>query len=106
MVRIGRIGLGARQGEEAETQGGGVLGGMEVLQCYNPHRTDGFCTIGVLQRCYRGATGCYAPWPEGAATPETLTTENAKNTETLTARNAKNAERPGEASEVGCSDGL
>jgi len=57
MVSRDRIGLGARQGEEAETQGGGVLGGMEVLQCYNPHRTEGFCTIGVLQRCYRGATG-------------------------------------------------
>ena len=48
---------------EAEREGGGVLGGMEVLQCYNPHRTEGFCTIGVLQRCYRGATGCYAAWP-------------------------------------------
>ena len=43
-----------------------MLGGMEVLQCYNPHRTEGFCTIGVLQRCNRGATRCYAPWPEGA----------------------------------------
>ena len=32
---------------------------MEVLQCYNPHRTERFCTIGVLQRCYSGATGCY-----------------------------------------------
>jgi hypothetical protein len=73
---------------------------MEVLQCYNPHRTEGFCTIGVLQRCYRGATGCYTPWPEGAETAETLTAENgknaetltAKNAETLTARNTKNAE--------------
>jgi hypothetical protein len=25
---------------------------MEVLQCYNPHKTERFCTIGVLQRCY------------------------------------------------------
>jgi len=32
---------------------------MEVLQCYNPHKTERFCTIGVLQRCYTGATGCY-----------------------------------------------
>ena len=58
--------MGARQGEEAEREGGGVLGGMEVLQCYNPYKIRGFCPIGVLQRCYRGATGCYAPWPEGA----------------------------------------
>src|SRR6266851_5760623 len=26
--------------------------GLEVLQCYNPHKSEGFCTIGVLQRCY------------------------------------------------------
>src|SRR5438034_1066674 len=32
---------------------------MEVLQCYNPHKTGGFCTIRVLQGCYtvpQGAT--------------------------------------------------
>ena len=38
---------------------GGVFGGLEVLQCYNPHKTGGFCTM----RCYKGATkvlhGCY-----------------------------------------------
>ena len=32
---------------------------MEVLQCYKPHKIERFCTIGVLQRCYKGATGCY-----------------------------------------------
>jgi hypothetical protein len=32
---------------------------MEVLQCYNPHRTEGLFMIGVLQKCYKGATGCY-----------------------------------------------
>jgi len=75
MVRIGRIGLGARQGEEAKRQRGEVLGGMEVLQCYNPHRIEGFRAIRALQRCYRGATECYAPWPEAAETAETFTTE-------------------------------
>jgi hypothetical protein len=25
---------------------------MELLQCYNPHRTGRLCTIRVLQRCY------------------------------------------------------
>jgi hypothetical protein len=37
-----------------------VFGGLEVLQCYNPHKTERFCTIGVLQRCYEGVTECYA----------------------------------------------
>ena len=46
-------------------EGGGGLGGLEVLQCYKLGKTDGFCTIGVLQRCYRGATGCYARKAEG-----------------------------------------
>ena len=32
--------------------GRGVFGGVEVLQCYNPHKTEGFCTM----RCYKGAT--------------------------------------------------
>ena len=29
-----------------------MFGGLEVLQCYNPHKTGRFCTIG----CYKGAT--------------------------------------------------
>ena len=37
--------------------GGGVFGGMEVLQCYNPHKTERFCMIGVLQRCYKVLQG-------------------------------------------------
>ena len=32
---------------------------MEVLHCYNPHRTGRFSTIQVLQGCYGDATGCY-----------------------------------------------
>ena len=36
---------------------GGVFGGMEVLQCYNPHKTGGFCTIRVLQGCYKVLQG-------------------------------------------------
>jgi hypothetical protein len=73
-----------------------VLGGMEVLQCYNPHRTEGFCTIGVLQRCYRGATGCYAPWPEGAETAETLTQRTQRTQrerESLRAKGSPGAQR-------------
>ena len=42
-----------------DTGRGGGFGGMEVLQCYNPRKTERFCMIGVLQRCYTGATGCY-----------------------------------------------
>jgi len=83
MVRIGRIGLGARQGDEAKRQRGEVLGGMEVLQCYNPHRIEGFCAIRVLQRCYRGATGATLRGRK-EETAETFTAENTKNTETLT----------------------
>ena len=60
--RVDRVGAEAEGGGERE---GGVFGGMEVLQCYNPHESEGFCTIGVLQRCYRGATGCYGV-PQGA----------------------------------------
>ncbi len=30
---------------------------MEVLQCYNPHRTERLSRSKVLQRCYKGATG-------------------------------------------------
>ena len=29
-----------------------MFGGLEVLQCYNLHKTEGFCTVG----CYKGAT--------------------------------------------------
>ena len=29
-----------------------MFGGLEVLQCYNPHKTERFCTM----RCYKGAT--------------------------------------------------
>jgi len=37
-------------GERAE--GGGGFGGLEVLQCYKPHRTERFARSG----CYKGAT--------------------------------------------------
>ena len=29
-----------------------MFGGLEVLQCYNPHKTEGFARSG----CYKGAT--------------------------------------------------
>jgi hypothetical protein len=45
---------------------------VEVLQCYNPHKSERFCTIEVLQRCYEGVTGCYKERlkDEGSTTPQ------------------------------------
>ena len=76
-----------RAGAGAEGGGGRVFGGMEVLQCYNPHRSERFCTIGVLQRCYSGATGCYVCGRKERKTAETQ--QPSCNQKTLTAENAK-----------------
>ncbi len=37
-----------------------MFGCPRVLQCYNPHKIRGFLMFRVLQRCYKGATGCYS----------------------------------------------
>jgi hypothetical protein len=57
--------VGTPTGEEESVEGqGGVFGGMEVLHCYNPHKTERLLRSRVLQRCYKVLQGATELGPE------------------------------------------